>query len=83
MDVDKEFREVDRKLKRSLDRSCIIATASVLGLTPKEYASQLDAAALAAMPNVMQEIGASYRSLKDSIIKMAEDFAIGWNAVKK
>lgn len=81
--MEKEFREANRRIKRGIERNYLIAMARLEGMTPEEYAAKLDAeaaAALAAMPSAMEQLGAHYRRLNDAFVKMAEDFARGWQA---
>lgn len=79
MDVDREVAAANRRVERGIDRNYLIAMARIEGMTPEAYAAKLDAER-PPVPTPMEQIGAIYRQLNDSIAKMAEDFARGWQS---
>lgn len=44
MDVAKEFKEVDFRVKMNIRRNALIAEAKIYDMTPEDYAAQLDEA---------------------------------------
>lgn len=90
MDVEVEMAKVRAKVQRDIDRSALIATAKVLGLSPIGYAMQLDAraeakrkadkeAALAQTRANAEALGRTLRDLHDSFQAIGEGLAKGFN----
>jgi len=75
MDVDAEMRMVNRDLHLTLERKHLIAMARLEGMTPEAYAAKMDAA----KPSAMEEIGAIYRGISDSMNELVKQFTRGWN----
>ena len=71
-----------QRLNRGIDRSYLIAMARLEGLTPQEYAAKVDAERLASLKLAtrtgMEQLGAAYRALYESLREAAESFARGW-----
>lgn len=89
MDVAREFREADYRIKLQIRRSALIAEAKIYDMTPQDYAAKLDAdaaeayqarleAAAEATQNTMEAIGGAYRRVHDAFVDMAKGFAKGW-----
>lgn len=82
MDIDREFREADFRIKMQIRRSALIAEAKIYGMTPEAYAEKLDREAAAKRAEDAAEagrqIGRAYgemaRALQDAAANIAEGF---------
>ncbi|QHB47273.1 hypothetical protein SEA_IOANNES_43 [Microbacterium phage Ioannes] len=94
MDIDKEFREVDFKIKMLIRKRALEAEARVYGMTPLAYAEMLDQqareerlrqqeAAAVAAAQTARNIGRAYGEMARALSEAAENIAIGFREAFK
>ncbi|QKY80280.1 hypothetical protein SEA_LEAFUS_43 [Microbacterium phage Leafus] len=79
MDIDKEFAEVNFRIKMQIRRSALIAEAKLYSMTPEEYAAKLDLEAeqarLAREQERQQAQGDAFRALGQAWGQLAANLA--------
>ncbi|QBZ72267.1 hypothetical protein SEA_RIYHIL_43 [Microbacterium phage Riyhil] len=89
MDIDKEFREVDFKIKMLIRKRALEAEARIYGMTPLAYAEMLDQqakeerlrqqeAAAEAAAQTARNIGKAYGEMARALSDAVENIAIGF-----
>lgn len=84
MDVAREFREVNFKIKMQIRRDALIATAKIYNMTPEAYAAKLDAeqaeATLKATRDASYNMGLMIGNLQRAWQESVEQVAAGIKA---
>ncbi|QKN87861.1 hypothetical protein SEA_DOTHRAKI_43 [Microbacterium phage Dothraki] len=95
MDIDKEFREVDFKIKMLIRKRALEAEARIYGMTSLAYAEMLDQqakeeslrqqqeAAAEAAAQAARNIGRAYGEMARALSEAAENIAIGFREAFK
>ena len=84
MDVAKEFKEVDFRIKMDIRRKALIAEAKIYDMTPEDYAAKLDAEraaeTAAAYKDAAYQVGVLFGTMQRSLQEAAESLAAGIRA---
>jgi hypothetical protein len=84
MDVAREFKEIDFKIKMQIRRQALEATAKIYDMTPAEYAAKLDAeqaaATIQAYSDSAYQFGLMVGNLQRAWNEAAESMARGIRA---
>lgn len=89
MDIDKEFREVDFKIKMLIRKRALEAEARIYGMTPLAYAEMLDQqakeerqrqqqAAMQVAAEGARNVGRAYGEMARALQEAVENIAIGF-----